>query len=185
MKHAFKVLQVLMIVSTLMLTLSTAAHAGDKDGEMQLPPDNSSPELQRIKSLAGKWATESSMFGKKEKLYTEYEVTAGGSAVLERIFPGTPHEMVSVYYDDNGKLAMTHYCIMRNRPTLKLSSSTDDTISMRVAKIDGVKSKDDPAMGSVDIIFKDKNHITQVCHGQGKGKEQSEPMTMEYTRAGR
>ncbi|MCB0360953.1 MAG: hypothetical protein KDD44_14995, partial [Bdellovibrionales bacterium] len=93
------------------------------------PPDTSSAELNRIKALAGKWKTTTSMFGKEnEEVFTEYKVTAGGSAVVETIFPGTPNEMVSVYYDDDaGKLAMTHYCMMRNRPQFSLVDSSNDT----------------------------------------------------------
>ena len=51
---------------------------------------------------------------------------------MERIFPGTPQEMISVYYDDDkGRLAMTHYCMMRNRPTFKLVKSEGDTLHSR------------------------------------------------------
>lgn len=177
MKNRFKVL---MIVSILALTLSTAAHAGGKAGD--LPPDNSSAELNRIKSLAGRWTTVTSMFGKKnQRMFTEYKVTAGGSAVEERIFPGTPQEMISVYYDDNhGKLAMTHYCILHNRPSLKLDSSNPDTITMKVAKVDGLQSKQDHAMGEMTLHFKDKNHFESTC--KSKGKEKEAPMTMEFTR---
>lgn len=176
MKPIFKIL---LTTWVFMLVLSPALRAG---GDHEVPPDNSSAELNRIKSLAGRWTTTTSMFGKKnQRMYTEYEVTAGGSAVLERIFPGTPQEMISVYYDDkHGKLAMTHYCIMRNRPTLKLAKSTEDTLTMDVTKVEGVKSKKDPSMGAVTIRFKDKNHIEQTCSSNDKGKEK--PMTMEYTR---
>lgn len=177
MKRIFKVLLASWVFA---MVLSPVAHAD----EMQIPPDNSSAELQRIKSLAGRWTTTTSMFGKpNERVYTEFEVTAGGSAVLERIFPGTPQEMISVYYDDEkGKLAMTHYCIMRNRPTLKLAGSDADTITMDVAKVSGLKSKDDPSMGAIALQFNDKNHFTSTCRGRGKGSEKQEPMTMEYTR---
>ena len=150
----------------------------------QPPPDKSSAELNRIKGLAGRWVTKTSMFGKPdERVYTEFQVTSGGSAVVERIFPGTPQEMVSVYYDDDkGKLAMTHYCIMRNRPTLKLAESSPDAIMLDVAKVEGLKSKNDPSMGAVTIRFKDKNHFEATCQGRGKGAEKEAPMTMEYTR---
>ncbi len=178
MKHTFKTLMATLILA---LALSTTANAG---GSTNIPPDKSSPELQRIKSLAGRWTTVTSMFGKKnQRLYTEYQVTAAGSAVLERIFPDTPYEMVSMYYDDDhGKLAMTHYCIMHNRPTLKLASISPDTITMDVKKVEGLKSKKDPSMGGMTLHFKDKNHFETTCKGRGKGKEKEEPMTMAYTR---
>jgi hypothetical protein len=40
----------------------------------------------------------------------EYRVTGAGSAVVETLFPGTPHEMVTVYHARKGVLCMTHYC---------------------------------------------------------------------------
>lgn len=176
MKRLFTVLA----VSILMTVFAPVVRAEAP----QPPPDNSSAELQRIKSLAGRWVTTTAMFGgKPQRMYTEYRVTSGGSAVVERIFPGTPQEMLSVYYDDdNGKLAMTHYCIMRNRPNLKLVSSSPDAITMDIAKIDGMKSKNEPAMGGVTIRFKDANHIETTCKGNGKGNAADQPMTMEYTR---
>ena len=174
MKQLFKVL---LAVCVFIIALSPAVRAGDHPQPM---PDTSSAELNRIKGLAGRWTATTSMFGKpNQRVYTEYQVTSGGSTVLERIFPGTPQEMVSVYYDDDhGKLAMTHYCIMRNRPTLKLKNSSADTITMDVKNIAGLKSKNDPAMGGITIRFKDKNHIEQICSSKGKEK----PMMTEYTR---
>ena len=157
--------KIIFLNCVLALTLSSVTQAE----EIKTPPDITSPELARIKSLEGRWSATTSMFGKpNEVVYTEYEVTAGGSAVLERIFPGTPHEMMSVYYDDNGKLAMTHYCIMRNRPTLKLTKSDGDTIVMEVKKVDGLKSKGNPSMGDLTIRIKDENHMEQTCSGKGE-----------------
>jgi hypothetical protein len=180
MKNTFRTLVAFCLF---LLALTVTAQAADK--APQPPADNSSPELQKIKSLEGRWSSTTSMFGKpNEKVYTEYEVTSGGSAVLERIFPGTSNEMVSVYYDDDkGRLAMTHYCIMRNRPTLKLASSNADTITMDVSKIEGLKSKKDPAMGGATLHFIDQNHFETSC--EAKGKDKKEPMTMTYTRVGK
>ena len=45
--------------------------------------------------------------------------TAGGSAVQETQFPGTPMEMVSVYHLDGADLVMTHYCVLGNQPRMK------------------------------------------------------------------
>lgn len=168
---------------TLFFTLSLSSVANAGPGH-KMPPDNSSPELHRLKSLEGHWSTVTSMFGKKDqKMFVEYEVTAGGSAVLEKIFPGTPYEMISVYHDDNkGKLAMTHYCMMRNRPTLKLANSTKDSITLHVTKVDGVKSSKKESMGDIKIVFKDKNHFETTCSSKKKGKDATPPMTMAYTR---
>ncbi len=178
MKYPFKTL---MVACLLALTFSMVAQADDTH---QIPPDTSSAELQKIKSLEGRWSSVTSMFGKEnEKVFTEYQVTAGGSAVLEKIFPGTPQEMISVYYDDeNGKLTMTHYCIMRNRPTLKLASATSDTLKLDVKKVEGLKSKKDPSMGGAEMHFKDKDHFETTCKGSGKDKENEAPMTMEWAR---
>jgi hypothetical protein len=178
MKRFSKILFAAFIFS---LALAPALRA---ETPPQPPPDQSSAELNRIKALAGRWSTTTSMFGKpNEKAFTEFEVTAGGSAVLQKIFPGTPQEMVSVFYDDDqGKLAMTHYCIMRNRPTLTLKESKGDTFTMDVTKVEGLKSKDDPSMGAITIRFKDKDHFETTCQGRGAGHEKDKPMTMEYTR---
>ena len=190
MKHTLKALIATGILMTFSITANADSdnHHGKKKGEkaqasheMSQSVDTSSPELKRIKSLAGRWTSTTSMFGKKnQRVYTEYQVTSGGSAVLERIFPGTPHEMVSVYYDnDKGKLTMTHYCLLKNRPTLTLASTTDDSMTLRVTKVEGLKSKKDPKMGDLKFTFKDKDHLAVSCSGQG---EKAKPMTMEYTR---
>jgi hypothetical protein len=47
------------------------------------------------------------------------KVTAGGSVVHETLFPGQPHEMVSVYTVDGPDLIMTHYCVLGNQPRMK------------------------------------------------------------------
>ena len=49
-----------------------------------------------------------------------YRVASGGSVVQETLFPGTPHEMISMYHMADGSLVMTHYCALGNQPRMKL-----------------------------------------------------------------
>lgn len=76
----------------------------------------------RIRGLAGTWsATETSML----KDPVRYHVIGNGSAVLETLFPGTPHEMATVYHMDGGALVATHYCAAGNQPRYRAEPTSD------------------------------------------------------------
>ncbi len=87
-------------------------------------PPTASGEFERIKALAGKWEGVSQNEGEAaQPVAVEYQVTSGGRSVVETLFPGTPQEMVSVYHDKNGKLSMTHYCMIGNQPQFELKKA--------------------------------------------------------------
>ena len=69
-----------------------------------------------------------------EEITVQYRVIAAGSVVEERCFSGTPNEMVTMFYDKDGKLAMTHYCMLGNRPTMTVKSSDAKSISFQLDK---------------------------------------------------
>jgi hypothetical protein len=50
--------------------------------------------------------------------------------VEETLFPGTPHEMISMYHLVDGELLLTHYCAMANQPRMRLDreASTPDRL---------------------------------------------------------
>lgn len=86
--------------------------------------------LDRLKGLAGTW--EGSIEGKEGGHATlVYRVISGGSAVLETLFPGTDHEMISVYTVEGNELRMVHYCALGNQPRFRLdrAASSDDTFA--------------------------------------------------------
>jgi len=59
--------------------------------------------FERFKALAGEWVSaEDGEMAKRGDLVARYAVTAGGSAVVETIFPGQAHEMVTVTHADGG-----------------------------------------------------------------------------------
>src|SRR5258708_4442203 len=96
-------------------------------------PPKSSADFERLKSLIGVWqGTETGGHGPAD-VRVEYRLTAGGSALEEKLFPGTPHEMVSVYYDEDGKLGMTHYCMLGNHPRMTLTKSTAKEMMLALA----------------------------------------------------
>ena len=106
-------------VSALILLGACAAFADNT----ALQPKPGSAELERVKTWVGRWEGKSNGHGEEQSAAAEYKLTSGGSAVIETLFPGTPHEMVSVYYDKDGKLAMTHYCMLGNRPEFSLTGA--------------------------------------------------------------
>jgi hypothetical protein len=154
------------------------AHAG----EHQSASYTGSPEFERMKKLVGAWEGTSDMGKEGEKVRVEYRLTAGGSALVETLFPGSPEEMVSVYHDRAGKLAMTHYCMFHNQPRMTLSKADPHMLELVFAK----KGNDiDPAkenhMHGLRITFTDNDHIVQKWTLFEKGKDKG-GVTLKLTR---
>ena len=74
-------------------------------------------KLEQLKSLEGEWtiATAAEM---PQGGTVNYSTVSGGSVVMEELFPGTPHSMVSMYHLEDGHLTMTHYCSLGNQPKM-------------------------------------------------------------------
>jgi hypothetical protein len=132
-----------------------------------------SSEFNKMKSLVGTWQGEMKRGDKNMVIKINYKVSSGGSSIVETSFPGTPMEMVSVYTDVKGKVNMTHYCALQNQPTLKLQSSTKDTLDFNYIKGTNLDAKKDAYMQHLTLKFKDKNtieqHWTQYKGGKSAG----------------
>lgn len=121
-----------------------------------LPPYKGSAAFERMKSLVGKWEGDSPMMG---KMKTEFRLIAGDSVVEERFAHGTPMEMLSTYFDVDGKLTMTHYCMLRNQPRMKLVKSTADSLTFDLAPTPGLNPEKDKHMHGATYTFIDANHF--------------------------
>ncbi len=128
----------------------------DSPAAAQFPPYKGSAAFERMKTLVGKWTGESPMMG---KMHTEFRLTAGGSVVEERFAGGTPMEMLSTYHDVNGKLTMTHYCMLRNQPRMQLTKSTADSITLDLVPTPGLNPAKDKHMHGATYTFIDANHF--------------------------
>jgi hypothetical protein len=140
-------------------------------------PQSSSPEFERMKTLVGPWTGQTDMGQGPVDMTVQYRLLAAGTVLEERCFPGTPNEMVSMYYDQNGKLAMTHYCIMGNRPQMRLKSSDARTIQFDFDKACGINPKKESHMHALTITFDDADTITTSCKSMMDGKEMKECAT--------
>src|SRR5262245_29087300 len=76
--------------------------------------------FEKLKGLVGTW--EGKAHG--EEVTVVFKLTGAGSALVETQFPGSAHEMVSVYHLDGDDLRMTHYCAVGNQPRVKLDRKT-------------------------------------------------------------
>ena len=138
------------------------------EGSMHPPPYVGSPDFERLKAIAGSWVVTEGMpkgegaQGTKEMMVAaEYRVAANGSVVVERNFPDTPKEMISVYHDRGGKLSMTHYCAMGNQPQMSLASSEDGVLTFELVK-GSLESEEMPHMNSVSIAFDGGDEMSQA-----------------------
>ncbi len=110
---------------------SGQAHQGHSMAAAK-PAASASPaaaQLEKLKALAGTWTGKAGPTGSPgQDASVVWRVTAGGSAVVETVFPGMPHEMVTVYHLDGDQLLLTHYCAAGNQPTMRALASGDPSI---------------------------------------------------------
>jgi len=152
------------------LALTAMTVADDKPAAKS----GSAAAFDGLKKLVGEWC-QADKEGKDGKpmgpVATVFRLTAGGSVLHETLFPGTGHEMVSVYHLDGAELICTHYCVMGNQPRLKLEPGKDPkTLSLKSISLSNGKSLNDMHMGTATITLIDDNHYKAEWSALKDGK---------------
>ncbi len=138
----------------------------------EFKPYVGSKEFEQLKKLNGHWSGTIDMGKGPEKVKASYKVTSGGSALIETIFEGMPHEMITVYHDDNHrKLNMTHYCMLNNQPKMTLASSSGNSFQFFLADDSNIQAAHEDHMHSALIKIEGKNKMTQHWTEFDKGKK--------------
>ena len=158
-----------------------------EEGAHSPPPYVGSPEFERLKALAGRWVATAGMpqgaaggKGAPAQAEAEYRVAANGSVVVERSFPDTPKEMISVYHDRGGKLFMIHYCSLGNQPRMSLTGSDEGVLTLELVE-GSLASPQEPHMHSVSIAFDGGDEMSQTW-SMYEGGEEKMTHTMTFRR---
>ena len=158
-------------VSLSLLFLLTAcvlnSHAQqDKKG------DSKNAALERFAKLEGEWAGKGLHGGTEQDIRVTYKVTAGGSAVIETIAPGTSHEMITVIHADGDALALTHYCMLGNQPQMRATPKAGDkSVAFKFVKATNLKSDNDMCMRNATFTFVDNDTLKSEWSLFQDGKE--------------
>jgi len=149
--------------------------AGAHSGEYQKAAVTHSRDFERMMELVGVWEGKADMGKGMETIKATYELTSAGNAIIERLFVGQPHEMVTVYHDFNGKLSMTHYCSLGNQPHMELMNPGENNmmfvLSERNSNLSSVK---ETHMHALTISLDNKDSITQTWSLYEKGEKKSD-----------
>jgi hypothetical protein len=147
------------ISALVLFALVVVARGSDTpDGKASAPAPL--PALEKMKKLAGTWVAAGPDGKPTDQVVSVVKVTAGGSAVHETLFPGQPHEMLSVYHRDGADLVMTHYCMLGNQPRMKADpNSPSNQIIFRFAGGTNLDVAKDKHMHEGTITFVDDDHI--------------------------
>ena len=159
-----------MLVCAVLLALPLAAYGEDKT--IKRPPVATNPAFETMKKLAGTWVAADEGGKPTDQVMSIIKVTSGGSAVHETLFPGQPHEMVSIYTADGPDLILTHYCVLGNQPRMKADpNSPPNQIVFRFAGGTNLNPAKDKHMheATLTIVSDDRIEV------QGTGWENGAP----------
>jgi len=165
-------LQFTTVCTTLLMSTALWLNAEDSAKSTQ-----SSPEFERMKTLVGTWQGKADMGQGPIDMTVNYRLLAGGSVLEERVFAGTPYEMITMYFEKNGTLALTHYCVMGNRPGMLLKSSDATSLKFDFDQTCGINAAKESHMHAMTINFDDADTITTSCKAIMDGKELAEHPT--------
>lgn len=130
-----------------------------------------SKAFEQLKQLAGTWEGTMDTGEGPQKIMARYKVTSGGSAIVETVFEGTPHEMVTVYHDNpDRRVTLTHYCMLHNQPKMVLKQHDKTTLSFDLSPDADIDVTREWHMHSVTIAIDSPDRIRQLWSEYKDGK---------------
>ncbi len=128
--------------------------------------------FELVKTLVGTWHGNNQALDGQETITVEYVLTAKGTAVIERVFPGTPKEMVSIYTQDGHQMVMTHYCLLGNQPRMRTNRPVNgNAITLSYIDGTGMRSMHDKHMHELTLTLIDDRHINHEWTVFENGRE--------------
>lgn len=116
--------------------------------------------FEKLKSLKGDWDIKHAPGNHGHEGVVSYKVTAAGSAVMETIFGGTDHEMITMFYMEGDNLALTHYCMLQNRPHMRAEKLlTPDKVVFKCKDGEDPKLDAEDHMHQATFTFVDADHV--------------------------
>jgi hypothetical protein len=115
--------------------------------------------FDKLKSLVGEWEGNLNEGGQQIPATTSFRLVSDGSALMNVLGGGTPHEMVTMFHMDNSDLLATHYCAAHNQPRFRLvPSSEPNVVTFDFKDATNLSSPTAPHMVGLKITFLDANH---------------------------
>lgn len=149
-------------------------------GEMPNGKVDAKAAFEKLKGLAGDWSGTAG----EVSMPVIYKVSSNGNVVMETLFAGTDHEMITMYHMEGGDLVGTHYCAIGNQPRFKLDLAKSTPTELVFAFDGGTNF--DPAKdghiheGKIGFAGDDKLHAAWAFYVEGKQVERKE---LQLTRA--
>jgi hypothetical protein len=116
--------------------------------------------FEALKTLAGDWVALGKDGKATDKVISSIRVTSAGHTVQETLFPGSDHEMVTMYHLDGDDLVLTHYCSLGNQPRLRAEPGTDvNKIAFKFVSSTNLKSPDDHHINGLTLSLDGRDHF--------------------------
>lgn len=127
--------------------------------------------FEKFAKLNGEW------MGSNTKGWTEkvsFKTIAQGFVVVENSFDAHPNETImTMFYLDNDRLMLTHFCLSKTQPRLVATSFDDNgkTITFTFLDATNLPSRNKGHMDKAVFKFVDKNTFTTQWTWYQNGKE--------------
>lgn len=147
--------------------------------------------FEHLKSLEGTWTGTPEGKGEAEAeaeampdTVHEFEVSAGGTVVMETMAPDSDHEMINMYHVDGDDLVLTHYCAGGNQPQMRLDreASTADNLVFAFSGGTNLDPALDQHIHSANIRMLENGGIDSIWHAYAGGEQVGE-MAVHLTRS--
>ena len=158
---------ILVYVSALLFWSIGTANSEERD----IPPYKGSAAFESMKKLAGSWEGTQIMGEKEKPVKVGYKVSSNGSTVVETLFTGTKHEMITVYHEEGDTLSMTHYCALGNQPQMDLVKVGSNRLEFALADTKHIDVAKDGHMHGLVMTMTDNDHLLHQWTMYEKGQE--------------
>ena len=133
----------------------------------------------RLKTLVGEWEATS----QDGKARLTYELTGGGTALVERESADNMPSMMTVFHLDGNRLILTHYCMAGNQPRMQAQAFNPDTGEIQFKFLDATNLASPNAghMHNVQFRLIDKDHVQSAWEFYENGTPKMHE-AFQYTR---
>jgi hypothetical protein len=158
-----KSIQFLFLV--VLMSLSAVAFAGSHDHKPsdKVAPSKAQMAFDKLKTVAGSWEGQVTTFPPEPSVDHQtaqfsLRVTSRGNALVHELtIPGIPDHPVTMFYLDDERLTLTHYCDAGNRPRM-IGKVSPDGKSLEFDFLDLSGGNQHGHMHHAVFTFIDENH---------------------------